>query len=145
MKEFEVLTTNNVNLILPKGFSKNAVPLEQAAKESKLPFFTFGVPKEAVEILNRYNANVISAPEKERFPKITVLVQSPEIGGIMDLYDEEFLSEYEKGKDEESYFNEGLYAMTMEEAALYKKYIGSNFSTVKEEEKEMIRIVEDGE
>lgn len=50
MKEYEAIITPKANLILPKGFSKNAVSLEFVAKNSSKPFLTFGVPKEAITI-----------------------------------------------------------------------------------------------
>ena len=135
MKEYEALITQEVNLILPKGLSKGAMPLDFVAKNSSKPFLTFGVPKAALKILKRFGAKTISLPDKkERFPKMKAFVQSPDVGGIIDLFDNK--------EDCRNLFDEGIYVMTLEEAVLYKNLFGSNFFTMFEEEKEMVRIVE---
>ncbi len=135
MKEYEALITQEVNLILPKGLSKDAMPLDFVAKNSSKPFLTFGVPKAALKILKRFGAKTISLPDKkERFPKMKAFVQSPDVGGIIDLFDNK--------EDCRNLFDEGIYVMTLEEAVLYKNLFDSNFFTMFEEEKEMVRIVE---
>lgn len=135
MKEYEALITQEVNLILPKGLSKGAMPLDFVAKNSSKPFLTFGVPKAALKILKRFGSKTISLPDKkERFPKMKAFVQSPDVGGIIDLFDNK--------EDCRNLFDEGIYVMTLEEAVLYKNLFGSNFFTMFEEEKEMVRIVE---
>ena len=120
MNGCEVLMTEKINLILPEGFTKNLAPLDFVIKNSQNPFITFGLPKKVKKQIEK-NAKFIPNI-KTKYPKIKALVQSPVVGGIIDIGTAEEKISY--------WFEKGIYVMSLEEAKEYSKYFNVSFFTM---------------
>ena len=120
MNGYEVLMTEKINLVLPEGFAKNLVPLDFVIKNSQKPFITFGLPKKVKKYIEK-NAKFIPNI-KTKYPKIKALVQSPTIGGIIDVGITKEKINY--------WFEKGVYVMSLEEAKEYSKYFNVSFFTM---------------
>ena len=120
MNGYEVLMTEKINLVLPEGFAKNLVPLDFAIKNSQNPFITFGLPKKVKKYIEKNTKFIPNI--KTKYSKIKALVQSPVVGGIIDVGVSK-----EKIND---WFEKGIYVMSLEEAKEYSKYFNVSFCTI---------------
>lgn len=120
MNGYEVLMTEKINLVLPEGFAKDLVPLDFAIKNSQKPFITFGLPKKVKKYIEKNTKFIPNI--KTKYSKIKALVQSPVVGGIIDVG----ISK-EKIND---WFEKGIYVMSLEEAKEYSKYFNVSFCTI---------------
>lgn len=120
MNGYEVLMTEKINLVLPKGFVKDLVPLDFVIKNSQNPFITFGLPKKVKKYIEKNTKFIPNI--KTKYSKIKALVQSPVVGGIIDVG----ISK-EKIND---WFEKGIYVMSLEEAKEYSKYFNVSFCTI---------------
>lgn len=120
MNGYEVLMTEKINLVLPEGFTKDLVPLDFAIKNSQNPFITFGLPKKVKKYIEKNTKFIPNI--KTKYSKIKALVQSPVVGGIIDVG-----MSKEKIND---WFEKGIYVMSLEEAKEYSKYFNVSFCTI---------------
>ena len=120
MNGYEVLIIEKINLVLPEGFTKNLVPLDFVIKNSQNPFIIFGLPKKVKKYIEKYTKFIPNI--KTKYHKIKALVQSPVVGGIIDIG---------TVKEKISYwFEKGVYVMSLEEAKEYSKYFNVSFFTM---------------
>ena len=120
MNGYEVLMTEKINLVLPEGFAKNLVPLDFVIKNSPNPFITFGLPKKVKKYIEKNTKFIPNI--KTKYPKIKALVQSPTVGGIIDVGTTKEKINY--------WFEKGIYVMSLEEAKEYSKYFNASFFTI---------------
>lgn len=120
MNGYEVLITEKINIVLPEGFIKNLAPLDFVIKNSQKPFITFGLPKKVKKYIEKHTKFIPSI--KTKYPKIKALVQSPTIGGIIDVGITKEKINY--------WFEKGVYVMSLEEAKEYSKYFNVSFFTM---------------
>ena len=120
MNGYEALMTEKINLVLPEGFTKNLVPLDFVIKNSQNPFITFGLPKKVKKYIEKKAKFIPSI--KTKYPKIKTLVQSPVVGGIIDIGTTKEKINY--------WFEKGIYVMSLEEAKEYSKYFNASFCTI---------------
>lgn len=120
MNGYEVLMTEKINLVLPEGFTKNLVPLDFVIKKSPNPFIIFGLPKKVKKYIEKHAKFIPNI--KTKYPKIKALVQSPVVGGIIDIGTAEEKISY--------WFEKGIYVMSLEEAKEYSKYFNVSFFTM---------------
>ena len=89
-------------------------------KNSPNTFIIFGLHKKVKKYIEK-NAKFIPNI-KTKYPKIKALVQSPTVGGIIDVGTTKEKIDY--------WFEKGVYVMSLEEATEYSKYLNASFFTI---------------
>ena len=91
--KYEILTVNDVNLVVPAGKTSSAVSVEEALKNSK-PFCLFGVPEDIKSFISSKTDNIIPEAENDD-GKLFYVVTAPYEGSIIQSTEEEVNAENE--------------------------------------------------
>lgn len=114
--KYEILTVNDVNLVIPAGKISNAITVEEALKNNK-PFCIFGIPEDIKSYIKSNTDNYIKEAEDDE-EMINCAVTAPYEGTIIQTTESEINVE-----NEFKLWNVSCsYPMTEKQAEIFKSY-----------------------